>query len=295
MRVTFNAVRDGLAEIQNASDQFASAQWEVSSGKRVRVPSDDPFSAQAAINDTAELSSIDGYTQAANASSSRLSMLDTTLGDMVSKLTQALSSAQGAHGDTASAATQTAAAQELLGIRDSLAADVNTKFNGTYIFGGSKTTTAPYAQVAGAWTYQGDATPVTVAVDTGSTVSITMNGQSIMQGGDATDVLSELDTLVTAVQANDQVGIGNGIDALNRAFNRTVRAQTLVGTDETSVADIQLNLTSRQTSATARLSKDQDANMADAITRMNQAQVAYQSALGAVSTANKTSLLDYLK
>jgi flagellin-like hook-associated protein FlgL len=122
-----------------------------------------------------------------------------------------------------------------------------------------------------------------------------MNGQSIMQGGDATNVLSELDTLVTAVQANDQVGISNGIDALNRAFNRTVRAQTLVGTDETSVADIQLNLTSRQTSATARLSKDQDANMADAITRMNQAQVAYQSALGAVSTANKTSLLDYLK
>jgi flagellin-like hook-associated protein FlgL len=45
----------------------------------------------------------------------------------------------------------------------------------------------------------------------------------------------------------------------------------------------------------ARLSKDEDANMAEAMTKMGQAQIAYQSALAAVGKANQSSLLDYLR
>ena len=37
------------------------------------------------------------------------------------------------------------------------------------------------------------------------------------------------------------------------------------------------------------------ANMADAITRMNEADTAYRAALGAVSSAERVSLLDYLR
>ena len=43
MRVTFNMMyRNGLRDIQNASSDLDAAQREVSSGRRVRVASDDP-------------------------------------------------------------------------------------------------------------------------------------------------------------------------------------------------------------------------------------------------------------
>src|SRR5262252_4695365 len=98
MRVTFNPAHEGLDSIHTAMDAYATAQWQVASGKRVRVPSDDPVAAQQAINDQNEVTKIDGYTQATDTASSRLSLLDSTLGDMISKLDQALTSAQSTAG-----------------------------------------------------------------------------------------------------------------------------------------------------------------------------------------------------
>lgn len=295
MRLTFNPIRDGVRTLSEVSNQFAEAQWQVASGLRVRVPSDDPAAAQGSINDQAEIDGIDAYQRSSDTATSRLSVLDSVLGDIVDRLTQAMTLAQGARGSTADATTRATAAQGLGGVRDAIAADINTTFHGTYLFSGSQATTPAYALVAGAWTYQGDATPVTAKVDATRSVTIAMDGDAVLKGSDATDVLNAIDTLVAAVQAGDNAAIGNGIDALQRAFSRTVRAQSQVGTDEASVASVQQALTMRRTGAEARLSAERDANLADAITKMNQAQTAYKAALGAVSTADRLSLLDYLR
>jgi flagellar hook-associated protein 3 FlgL len=117
----------------------------------------------------------------------------------------------------------------------------------------------------------------------------------VLKGADPSDILTTLDGLVTAAQTGNQAVITAGLDAINRAFNRAVQAQTRVGTDEAGITDIQASLVSRRTAAASLLSGDTNVDLADAITRMNQAQVAYQGALGAVSTAGKQSLLDYLR
>jgi len=226
MRVTFNAVRDGLDAIHTASDAYATAQWQVASGKRVRMASDDPAAAQQAIVDTNDISRIDAYTKATDSASSRLSLLDSTLGDIVDKLTQGLTATQSVVGDTATQATRDAAAQTLAGLRDAIAGDINTTFNGRYLFSGGQSKTPSYAQVAGVWTYQGDSSPVTVSVDTNRSVSIALDGQSILKGSDATDVLTTLDGLVTAAQTGNQAALKAGLDSLTRAFSRAVtRAQ----------------------------------------------------------------------
>jgi flagellin-like hook-associated protein FlgL len=56
-----------------------------------------------------------------------------------------------------------------------------------------------------------------------------------------------------------------------------------------------LRLQQMRLSGTERLSKLEEANMAEAITNMTNAEAAYQAALGAVSTATRASLLDYLR
>ena len=295
MRVTFNAVRDGLGNIQSAQEQYADTQWQVSSGLRVRVPSDDPLSAQRAIQDQNQVSGLDAYSQIGDSASARLSSLDSTLGDIVTRLTQALTAAHSAQGTAVSQTTRDAAASTLLAARDAIAGDINTTFNGAYLFSGSNASVQPYSNGSGSWVYQGDANPVTVSVDPNRTVTIGVDGQSVLKGGDTTDVLTVLDSLATAAQAGDEAGLAAGVDALNRAFSRATTAQTRVGLDENTLADGTDHLSTLRMAATTQLSNDQDANLADAITKMNQAQIAYQSALGAVSTASKTSLLDYLR
>ena len=295
MGVTFDLMRDGLGAINTASRQLQLAQLEAATGKRILKPSDDPAGAQQALAERAELGAIDDYQHAADSASSRLASADSALGDIVDKLTQAMSTVTGVRGSSANAAARASAATTLVGIRDAIRADLNTSFQGNSIFAGGNVNKPAYALVNGAWTYQGDSNVVQVEVDRVRTVTIGFDGQSIAKGSDANDVLTELDHLVTAVTNGDDAGMASGLDAMSRAFDRTNQAQGRLGSDESSIADTQIRLTARRTAVDGRRSKLEDANMAEALTRMSQADTAYKAALGAVSSVEKLSLLDYLK
>jgi flagellar hook-associated protein 3 FlgL len=296
MRVTFNStIRDGLSSINTAAEQFSDAQWQVSTGKKLRSPSDDPAAAQRVIQSQTEVGALDAYTRTQNTANARLSALDSLLGDVLDKISSAMTTAESVHGTTADQTQRDAASRSIAGLRDALVTDINTRYNGTYLFSGSKTDTQPYSNGGGTWTYQGDSTAVTVDVDRGRSVAFTVDGQSLLKGSDPADLLTTLDTLVTATQAGDNTTTQSALDSLQNAFNRVTRAQSLVGSDEASVWDGQQRVASLRTAASTQLSQDQDANLADAITRMNRAQTTYQAALGAVSTASKVSLLDYLR
>jgi flagellin-like hook-associated protein FlgL len=149
--------------------------------------------------------------------------------------------------------------------------------------------------VSGAWTYQGTSQAATVAISPNTKVAVTFDGQSILKGSDATDVLSLLDSLATAAQANDTTTLQAGQGLLKNAFARVTRAQSQVGYDELSVSDGEEQRSSRRLSATTRLAEDREVNMAEALTRMSRAQTAYQAALGAMAAISKQSLMDYIR
>jgi flagellar hook-associated protein 3 FlgL len=295
MRSIFDITRDGLTAINTAADQLAKFQEQLSTGRALRVPSDDPMATARAIGEHAELSTIAAYTQAADAASARQGAADSIMSDMIDKLTAALTTATSAAGTTATPATRDAAAAQLKGLREALAGDVNSKFQGSYIFSGSKTDQAAYVLVGSTWTYQGDNTEVLTSIDSGRQVNQSWDGQSILQGSASQDVLTVIDNLTAAVQAGDNTGISAGIAALQDAFKRATAAQSRLGADEQSVSDAQGRLSDLRLATDTRRSKDEDVNMADAAARMNQAQVAYRAAIGAVSMSNQASLIDYLK
>jgi flagellar hook-associated protein 3 FlgL len=296
MRVTFSAIQGNLEAINQAAAQFADAQQQVGTGKRVHRPSDNPTDMQRAIQDRSEIATIDAYTRASDTAGSRLAMMDGVLSAMIDRLTDATATATSARGTTPDPLSRTAASAKLATLRDSLAGDLNTQFRGTYVFAGSEAQSVPYTKDAttGVWSYGGDASPVSAAVGRNRSVTMTLDGQAIAQGADAADLFTELDALVIGVRDGDEAAIGRGIAALTRTFDRTVQAQSRIGNDEASTSDGQAQLVSLRIAGVARLSKDQDANMAEAVTRMNQAQIAYQAAIGAVGKSSKLSLLDYL-
>jgi flagellar hook-associated protein 3 FlgL len=294
MRVTFDIIRDGIPAIDAATSAMAEAQAQVATGKRMQSIADDPAAASRAVGEHTELGLIDSYTSTANAVASRQSSVDSTLTDMINQLTSALASATGAQGSTATQQTRDAAADALTGIRDAVATDINSTYQGSYLFAGSKVGQPAYAQVGGVWTYQGDNAPVKVAINTGQQVADTWDGKAILQGSSSTDVLTSLDNLATAVRSGDQAGMTQGIADLQAAFSRATQAQNALGTDENSVSNATSRLATLRIATDARRSQDEDVNMADAIARMNQAQTAYRAALGAVAATGQLSLFDYI-
>jgi flagellar hook-associated protein 3 FlgL len=295
MRMTFSQMQGGLDAINAAAEQYAHAQQQVGTGKRIQRPSDDPLAAGRAIQHSAQLAAIDSYSQRSDDASARLSVLDGALSNMTDILTDALATAASGHGSNISQSTRDIASSKLTGLRDDLAAAFNMTANGVYLFSGSKTGTTPYANGSGAWVYSGDASAVTVDTAKNRTVAVTVDGQAVAKGADTQDVFTVLDSVAAAVQSGDNDAVATGMAALNRAFNRVTGAQGMVGTDEASVTAGQSQLAGMRLTTAQQLSKDQDVNMAQAISQMSRAQTAYQAALGAVSAATKSSLLDYLR
>jgi flagellar hook-associated protein 3 FlgL len=298
MRVTFNSqYRDTTAAVETTSEQLLDAQRRVATGKRIGKISDDPTAAATSVAERSALAQVDQYTRSADSVSSRLAVVDTVLSDVIAKITAAQSVATAARGTTMSASQRSALALELGGIRDAVLDDMNATLHGRYLFSGAAVTTQPYTVTPPATVpaFVGSNNAMQADVGSNRSVTIAFDGQAITQGGDPQDLFDTLDQLITAVTAGDNTAIGTGLADLQRAFERATAAQTRVGSDMELIDAQKLRLQQMKLSGIERLSKLEDVNMAEAITEMQHADAAYRAALGAVGTASRVSLMDYLK
>lgn len=295
MRVIFGTqFRETATEVNLAAERLAVAERQVSSGKRIEHAADDPEGASRAVSDHATLSTIDTYVGSADAATSRLAAVDSTLSDIIDRIIAAQSATASARG-TVPQDRRDAAAAELQGISEALLSDFNAQFRGAYLFAGTAAT-APFTVTGSVVSsYQGDAGIMSVDVSDGRSVPVSLDGGSIARGSDASDIFATLSSLVTAVRAGDDVGMGQGLDALGRALNRTTLAQTRVGISMNALDATRAQLSDTKIDTTASLSKVENANMAEAISRMNENDTAYRAALAAFGRLGSTSLMDYLR
>jgi flagellar hook-associated protein 3 FlgL len=296
VRVIFStSFENNSRALSTTAEALADAQRQVASGRRIAVPSDDPLATASAITEHATVERIDAYHRATDAAAYRLGLADAVLSDIVMQLQVAQTIALGARGSTATPVVRNAAASELLAIRATLMADITTKVEGVYLFSGSRVTDAPYEMPGGASGYQGDTAPPSVEISPGRSVSSTYDGSALLQGGDPEHVLDLLTDLAAAVAAGNEPAISAGLDAVARAFDRATAFQARIGQDIRTADDVRLQLSARRVNALDRLSSIEDANLAEAATKLAQADTAYRAALSAMAGIGRLSLMDYLK
>jgi flagellar hook-associated protein 3 FlgL len=297
MRIPFNtAYEEGTRALNRAATTLTDAQRQLSSGRRINSPSDDPLGTSTAITEHSTLTRVDAYTRAADAVSARLVLADTALSDIVTQLTAAQSAALSARGSSTTLAQRQAVASELLAIRDSILSDINTQLQGTYLFSGSNVLVAPYAPAGpGLSPYQGDSSTTRIEVNSGRAVEGTFDGGAILQGGDPQHILDALTDLATAITAADANGIANGVAAIERAFDRATLAQSQVGNNLRAVDDVRVQLTAVRTTSVSRLATIEDADLAAVSAQLAQGETAYRAALAALGHSLNLSLLDFMK
>lgn len=298
MRVTFNAIhREASAGLERSNARMLEYQRQVSTGRRISKPSDDPSGAAAAIVERGDRAAVEQYTRAADSATSRLQVMDVVLSDIIDKLTAAEKAAFGARGSTVTPLQREAAALELEGLREAILSDFNTTFRGTYLFGGAAGTEAPYVKNADGTisAYRGATATVDVEIGREQTVSIAYNGEAVARGAATDDIFVVFDRVIAAVRSGDDAVIEQGMQDFKAAFNRAMEAQSRVGADMRLIEDEKLRLGQTERSIDERLSTLEHANMAEAITGMTQAEAAYRAALGAAAAVNRASLMDYLK
>ncbi|MGE3276376.1 MAG: hypothetical protein AB7O67_14785 [Vicinamibacterales bacterium] len=297
MRITDGTTfRTAAADIQKVSEALAQHQREVTSGKRLHAPSDDPSATLGATAERAELGTLDQYVRTADSATARLTIVDSVLSDILTKLEKASSTLTTAQGSIVTQDQRDALAAELSGIRDAIYSGMTTEFRGAYLFSGTQTTASPYTKTGttiGA--YAGNNQTASIDIDRQNAVQVTWDGNAIMKGAAANDLFTTFENMLTAVTAGDAAGMETAATELADAHRRVTRAQGLVGTDLAAIENKKVVLETSQRASEARLSAYEDTNMVEAITKMTQSESAYQAALTSTARIGRLSLLDYLK
>ncbi|HTC73768.1 MAG TPA: flagellar hook-associated protein FlgL [Solirubrobacteraceae bacterium] len=291
---TLNDLNASLGSLTRTTD-------ELSSGKKILEPSDNPYGASQVIDLQSQLEGLSSYESNAqdgisweNTASTAMS----SIGQAAQRVRELL--VQGANGTYNQSDLETMALQ-VEQLAEGIKQDANTQYAGQYVFSGTATTTVPYEQGAED-EYQGNAETVSRAVGPGATVTITTNISTLLGNGEASKDGKLLDTLRT-IAKNMRAGTAEGREALG-----TTDLQNLDGNLETltqlqaaagSATDQLQTALSRnedlQTSISQALSNTDSTNVAAASIAYANEQAAYEAALRAAASIVQESLLNFLQ
>ena len=285
------------AGIQSTEQALQTAVQQLSSGKRVFLPSDDAAAFSANLRSLASSANVDQYTKNADSILTQANAADSALSTVVTSLTQAVSLAtQGATGTTNSDVRANLATQ-VSSILSTIVTQANLQVGGVSVFGGTsgaQTTFTPDASSPNGYAYQGNSGTNQTAVGDGLNVAVNVPGDQVFTNS-AGNVLGSLTQLVSALQSNDTTAIGAATTAIDAAISHVSQIRVTYGdtvnqlnSQESYLSQETISLTSQQNSLT-------NVDLATAATNLAQAQTANTAVLAAAAKVLPVSLLDYLK
>lgn len=283
-----------LADLRNAWSRLSRYERELSAGKRLLRPSDDPVGVVRALTLRSELNRVNRYLANADDASNWLEMTDTALGqagDIIQRVRELAVSTLG----TVPRSTLEAARAEVSRLLEQLVAIGNTQYADRHIFAGQKTLTAPFS-LAGSppvVSYGGDGGAIWREVASGITIQINRPGSgALKQAMDATALF--LDQLDTAINAGGAVPT-DVLSGLDGALDGILQDRAQVGADTQRVESTRSRLQDSVYGVTSLLSETEDADMAEVIVRLTSTEAAYRAALEAGARIIQPSLLDFLR
>jgi flagellar hook-associated protein 3 FlgL len=292
MRVTDRSAAYGsLAGLQSAASRLSTLQAQMSSGRQITTPSDNPAGTVRAMQLRGEAKRYSQYQASASDAIGWLSTADSAYTRAVSLVQNARTLVvQGLNTGAESPGSMAAIADQVDAIRTALIKVANTTYNGRPVFGGTTTATTAYDSSG---TYIGDSGAVSRTVGDSVTVQINQTGPQAFGSG-ATDLFALLSGISTNLRTNPG-GLSADLTALDGALTTISSAQAGEGAAYRQVQTAQGMATDVSTSIASQLSDIQDIDLAEIAVQVSSANVTYQAALQTTANVRQLSLLNFLK
>lgn len=253
-------MNSAVASLDQTSATEQQLTNEISSGSRVNSLSDDPVAVGENVLLSSQLNLDDSFSQTESSTVGALQVTDSTLGSVVSQLTQALTLATEGNNGTLNASDLQSIATQLSGIRDEVLSLANTTYLNRYIFSGSQGGTTPYtlnsAVTPNTVTYNGDAVTSYITTPGGQKIQSNVPGSQIFSDP-TNNVLQTLNNLVadfssgtaSATAISDTTGLNSALNyvsqqrvIIDNSITQLQTAQSYVQTQGTQITSAQTNL-----------------------------------------------------
>jgi flagellar hook-associated protein 3 FlgL len=292
---------NGLANLQQ---QETRTQRALSSGFQINDASDSPSQTPELIRLGSSLATVQTWQTNISSVQTETAAADQAIGAGISLIQSAETLAAQGNNTSTSAATRQTLAVQVQGIQQQLVAIANTTVDKRLIFGGDQDQTAPY-QYDGASATGVDRltsqTSTRVIVDPGGQpVYQPLTARQIFDPDDASgaptanNVFAALQSLYTALQANNQPAVANALTSLQSASTYVNQQQAYYGAAEQRLTNESNNAANVVTNLQVQIGNIRDTNVAEAATDLTQESTDQSAALGAEAEISPKTLFDYL-
>lgn len=263
---------------------------QISSGKLLNHLSDSPSGSAKLVSLGKLDADIDQYISNAETGNLYLGVMDSALNEVNNLATSIYSKGSQAVSEIISDETRASIAYEIRSLRDQIVSLANSEVRGRYVFAGSAVTAAPFILEGDSITYQGDGTVNTLSVDAGTEVQMNYSGDAVFN-----PVFAAIDSLLTALDANDIAAIQTALGEISPALADLSRVRGQVGSNMSMLENVQSRLELRETSTTEQRSRIEDADMVQAAVKLQQTQTALNASMSAASSVlTQSNLFDIL-
>ncbi|HEX7106498.1 MAG TPA: flagellar hook-associated protein FlgL [Acidothermaceae bacterium] len=297
MRVTQNAVTTAmLAGLQANKAELSRLQLQLSSGRQVTKPSDDPVGTDQAMQYRTEIARANQYQRNGNDGLAWLGTADGALQSGVAILNRLrVLTTQAANTGASDANARTAIAAEVDSLKSDMLGLANTTYLGRPIFGGATSLNAAYVKdpATGLVSYQGDTGKVTRTVGSNAVVQVNINAADAF-GSPGNDIFTTFDQILNDLKTNP-TNLTNDLVGIQASLDRMTNAQSIEGAAYNRINNM-INLAGAHADTlTGNLSDVENVDTAKAATELTMQQVSYQASLAAMSKVLQLSLTDFLR
>jgi flagellar hook-associated protein 3 FlgL len=297
MRVNPNPLPDLLATLSENQQQINTDLEEIASGQSVNEPSDNPAAAAMLVQNADQTAQADQYLRSISSVQAELQNADSTLSSVTTVLQRALSlGTEGANG-TLNSSDRQAIAVEVQGIQTQLLSLANLSYQGSFVFAGTATQTAPYVldpTSASGVKYVGNSNVNHLTVGSDLSVQTNLPGSELFTSP-GNDVFQAIQDLITNLQSGNTSAIGTAVTEVSNAYNYINGQRVFYGNAVNQLNSQQTYLNSETTQLAQQQNTLGGADLASVISNLESGQVSRQAALEAMANTLQTNLFNFLK
>ncbi|ADL08336.1 flagellar hook-associated protein FlgL [Thermosediminibacter oceani] len=294
MRVTQSMITEAF--IRNLSQnlrRLGKKEDMLASGKKVRLPSDDPVSATLAMRLRDTLLTVEQYTKNTEDAITWLKSTETALANTGEILQRIRELTVYAANDTLSAEEREMVLDEITQLKHQLLQEANASHNKKYLFNGYHTDQAPfYIDAMDGKIKPSVATSETVDYNIGRSNSIQVN----VMGNDVfTDIFLTVEDIEQDLLNNDSASLSGRLDQLDNAIDTVLKYRSQIGARINRLEATKTRLEYNNIDYTELLSKTEDVDVAKLIMDLKMEENVYRASLAVGARIIQPTLVDFLR
>ncbi|UTR16071.1 flagellar hook-associated protein FlgL [Salipaludibacillus sp. LMS25] len=292
MRVTQSMISTStLRHLNTSMSQLKLYQDQLSTGKKITRPSQDPVVAMNGMRYRTQLVEVQQFKRNLGEAYNWMDSADSALNDTTGALQRLRELTVQASNDTYEEGQRENIAEEVRQLKEHLESLANTRSNNKYIFNGTNTTNKPVNLEND--TFSTNSHPVELELLKGVKIPVNVNPQNVFSEQMFNDI-QQLENMLRDENTTAEE-LSAMLDTLDGHINNTVNERAALGARVNRVEMIDQRLQDQEVLATRIMSDNEDADLAEVITQLLTQENVHRAALASSSRIIQPSLLDFLR